>query len=391
MTAIIFNRLIFSAKALFVFGFACVLQGKVSAQTDSDLFKEPLIIENPNDRYQYSGHSRAFTGISSLAITPNGRIWATWYAGVTPNEDANNYVVLATSDDGGETWEEILVVDPDGKGPVRAFDPEIWIDPDNTLWLFWAQTIKHDGRISGVWAMKATDLESKKTTWSEPERLTDGIMMCKPTVLTNGDWLLPVSTWRLTDESAKVVASTDKGKNWHVRGACNVPKAHRNYDEHMIVEKKDGTLWMLVRTRYGIGESFSTDQGKTWSALERSDIQHTNSRFFIRRLNSGNLLLVKHGPIAIDTKRSHLMAFISQDDGETWSKGLLLDERLGVSYPDGQQAANGTIYITYDYSRKNEQLILMTSFKEKDVVDENYDEKIVEVYNNRKVISKGGR
>lgn len=170
-----------------------------------------------------------------------------------------------------------------------------------------------------------------------------------------------------------------------------MPEAHRIFDEHMIVERKDGTLWMLVRTRYGIGESFSSDGGRTWSTLEPSGIEHTSSRFFIRRLGSGNLLLVKHGPIEVKTGRSHLMAFISKDDGATWSKGLLLDERLGVSYPDGQEEPDGTIRITYDYSRTGEQFILMTTFREDDILANAYDKQIIEAYNNRRVISQGGR
>jgi hypothetical protein len=53
---------------------------------------------------------------------------------------------------------------------------------------------------------------------------------------------------------------------------------------------------------------------------------------------------------APDGKRSHLSAFVSDDDGTTWSDGLLLDERES-SYPDGVQAEDGTIYIIYDHQR----------------------------------------
>ena len=136
-------------------------------------------------------------------------------------------------------------------------------------------------------------------------------MMCKPTVLSSGEWILPASTWRDTDNSARVIVSTDKGQTFSLRGACNVPEEVRSFDEHMIVERKDKSLWMLVRTSYGIGESISKDRGKTWSALEPSSIQHPSARFFIRRLNSGNLLLVKHGPISKRTERSHLTAYLS--------------------------------------------------------------------------------
>jgi len=191
-------------------------------------------------------------------------------------------------------------------------------------------------------------------------------MMCKTLVLATGEWVLPASTWRKTNNSARMVVSTDRGKTWSVRGACNVPVAGRAFDEHMFVERKDGSLWLLARTRCGIGESVSTDRGKTWPELQPSAVAQPSARFFIRRLKSGNLLLVKHGPIAERTGRSHLTAFVSTDDGKTWRGGLLLDERNGVSYPDGQQTADGLIYIIYDYSRTKARHILMATFREED-------------------------
>jgi len=135
----------------------------------------------------------------------------------------------------------------------------------------------------------------------------------------------------------------------------------------MLVERQDGSLWMLVRTGYGIGQSVSKDGGKTWSDVERGPIQHTVSRFFIRRLRSGKLLLVKHGPIAERTDRSRLTAFLSADDGKTWSGGLMLDERKGVSYPDGVENPDGAIYLIYDFSRYVEKQVLMAVFTEADV------------------------
>lgn len=338
----------------------------------------------------YSGKDRKFTGISSIAATNDGRLWVTWYAGISPSEDKHNYVVLASSTDDGVTWKEVLVVDPDGEGEIRAFDPQIWHAPDNTLWLFWAQTIGHNGIISELWASKAIALDNEDLSWSEPTKLCKGIMMGKPTVLLDGTWMLPISTWRNTDNSAKVVVSSNKGKTWSVLGACHVPEGLREYDEHLIVEKKDGILWMLIRTNCGMGESYSADKGKTWSEFEISDIQHPSSRFFVGRLASGNLLLVKHGPMLKATGRSHLMAFISKDDGDTWSKGLLIDERPGISYPDVQQRGE-VIYLTYDYNRTTNQQIFMTSFTEEDILSDKYDEKLYELFTRRKVVSKGGK
>ncbi len=135
----------------------------------------------------------------------------------------------------------------------------------------------------------------------------------------------------------------------------------------MIVEKKDGRLWLLARTAYGIGESVSEDGGVTWPELTPSNIVHPSARFFIRRLQSGNLLLVKHGSINEQTGRSHLTAFLSEDDGQSWPFSLLLDERERVSYPDGIQSPDGVLYIIYDYDRTGARQILMAVFKEEDI------------------------
>jgi hypothetical protein len=311
--------------------------------------------------------NRAFQGIPSLAVAPGGRLWATWYAGVTPGEDRNNYVVLSTSGDGGATWREVLVIDPDGSGPVRAFDPELWIAPDGRLLLVWSQmdTGGRDTRL-GVWCLETREPDSEQPAWTAPRRLGDGVMMCKPLVLSTGEWALPISTWRWHDRSAQLVVSTDQGASWTVRGGCNVPAAVREFDEHMFIERRDGSLWLLVRTRYGIGESISTDRGATWPELKPSGLVHTSARFFVRRLASGNLLLVLHAPPLPRSGRSHLTAFVSRDEGRSWSGGLLLDERGGVSYPDGQQTPDGLIRIVYDYQRTRDRQILLASFREED-------------------------
>ena len=185
-------------------------------------------------------------------------------------------------------------------------------------------------------------------------------------MLSSGEWALPISRWKEHDESAQVVVSTDAGTTWVVRGACDVPSAERDYDEHTLVERKDGSLWMLVRTKYGIGESVSTDRGATWPDVVPSTIPHPSARSFIRRLGSGNLLLVKHGPLDTRTNRKLLTAYVSTDDGHTWGGGLLLDERTGVSYPDGQETPDGLIRIMYDYNRVADREILMATFREAD-------------------------
>jgi hypothetical protein len=312
---------------------------------------------------EYADAVRMFQGIPGMERAASGRLWATWYGGGV-TEDQHNYVMLVTSGDDGQTWSSLkAVLDPDRAGPVRAFDPCLWHDPQGRLWLFWAQ--RGQG-LPQLLAMTTDNSGDENPTWSKPRWICEGIMMNKPTVLTDGRWLLPVAIWG-REKSDMVVASADRGQSWQLVGAATVPvKKDRNCDEHMLVERHDGSLWMLVRTGYGIGESVSRDGGKTWSDVQRTTLCPTVSRFFIRRLRSGKLLLVKHAPPR-GAGRSHLTAYLSDDDGKTWQGGLLLDERNGVSYPDGVEGPDGTIYVIYDFSRQDKKQIFMAAFTEEDI------------------------
>jgi len=86
---------------------------------------------------EYADHTRIFQGIPGIESAGNGRLWAVWYAGGPdePGEGPGNYVVLVTSSDDGKTWSgPRLVIDPEG--PVRAFDPCLWIDPPDAYGSF---------------------------------------------------------------------------------------------------------------------------------------------------------------------------------------------------------------------------------------------------------------
>ena len=319
--------------------------------------------------------SRGAQGVPAIERSAQGRLWAAWYAGRSQRgvESSSSYCVLATSGDDGQSWSEKLVIQP--RRFVHTYDPCLWIDPLRRLWFFWAQSAGvQDGRM-GVWAMVTTDANSETPKWSQPRRIANGVMLNKPTVLKNGDWLLSVGLWRdntsvpkvkfdaeelephtiemlihdLGDErGSNVYRSTDQGKSFERIGQVRIPGTR--VDEHMIVERGDGSLWMLLRNTGGIAQSVSTDGGRTWSdgSLYLQGRMFRNKRFFIRRLNSGALLLVRNN--SPDGKRSHMTAFVSDDDGATWKGGLLLDERES-SYPDGIQAEDGTLFIIYDHQR----------------------------------------
>ncbi len=315
--------------------------------------------------------------------TPKGRLWACWVAG---GDSPKAHFVLATSDDDGETWSKPrLVIDAHSQNlPMdrSVLVGNLWTDPLGRLWLFFDQAMgMHDGR-NGVWASICENPDADQPAWSAPRRIWHGVMLNKPIVLKSGEWLLPLSldqrpgcgpfkdAFKELDplRGANVFASTDKGATWERRGAARFPDP--DWHEHMLVERNDGSLWMLGRTNNGIIQTTSINGGRTWAEPTEPDgIRQPNARFHVRRLASGKLLLVKHGDkIDSHAGRVQLSAWLSVDDGKSWDGGLVIDERPGISYPDGIQAPDGKIYISYDRNRATDGEILMARFTEQDIL-----------------------
>ncbi len=340
----------------------------------------PKLNTSPLPEFDYDNLDYGMT--IGIERTPKGRLWAAWVAGC---DCPRAFMVANTSDDNGETWSKprLVINSQSNNLPMHrsVIVGNLWTDPLGRLWFFFDQVMHHyDGR-GGLWASFCENPDDENPVWSSPQRIWHGSMLNKPTVLSTGEWLLPVQLRENKGHGpfndifpeldpfrgVNVFISRDKGKTFerhsNVRFSCT------NWPEPMIIERKDGSLWMLARTGNGIMESTSSDRGKTWSTPFSSSINHPVARFHIRRLASGRILLVKHGE-TIDTHegRSKLTAWLSEDDGTSWKGGLMLDERSRISYPDGTQAPDGTIYITYDRERSPLGEILMARITEKDIL-----------------------
>ncbi|MDR1283662.1 MAG: glycoside hydrolase [Opitutaceae bacterium] len=348
----------------------------------------PILNTQPLPEY---GHDRLDYGMTiGIERTRGGRLWACRVGG---GDNEKSFFVLATSDDNGASWSDSrLVIDPhDSSLPLdrRTIVGNLWLDPRGRLWLFFDQAMTYfDGR-AGTWFTRCDNPDADTPAWTPPVRIWHGCSLNKPIVLSSGEWLLPVSLWnreKIHDpfkeafheldhlRMANVLVSTDEGNTWQRRGGAAFP--HPEFDEPQLIERRDGSVWMTARTHYGLWASVSKNGGQSWSQPEPAAIANANARHFLRRLQSGRLLLVKHGSRPDECPgvayapgaRSFLTAFLSDDDGATWNGSLILDERADVSYPDGTQAPDGTIFVSYDYNRDTRGEILLARFTEKDVI-----------------------
>ena len=327
------------------------------------------VLDDPSG--PYADENRVFQGIPGIECTKKGTYHAVFYTGME-TEQAGNFLLVFRADDPhgfGRPYMAVVPADPDN---VRCFDPCLWTDPYGRLNLFWAQSYgMYDGRI-GVWRAVCSDPDAVIPEFSPPARVANGVMMNKPVALSGGDWLLPCAIWKnpafdaeyIEDERySNVYRSSDGGKSFALIGRADY--GDRLIDEHMIYERRDGSLVMLIRAAGGIGRAESRDGGATWENERDSGLGGPCSRFCVRRLKSGRLLLVNHYKF---TGRNNLTAMLSEDDGETWKGFLTIDGRANVSYPDAVESPDGMINVIYDRERYKDKEILLARITEEDIL-----------------------
>ncbi len=313
-----------------------------------------------------------WAGIPGIEVTSSGRIFIVWFSGGEKEPMPENTIYLCMSDDGGEIFERSCVMAGPQNGS-RAFDPTLWIDPSGRLWLIFNRGNKETAE-HGVYARICMEPDAALPVWGEEFRVGYDVpfsfRMNKPTVLSTGEWIMPVThgsqptfdwfAWKLQQQGVGI--SYDQGKNWTLHGAVDTPYFAL---ENMIMERRDGSLVMYIRAGGGIiWQSISKDRGITWSEGNPTTISNPGSRFYIRALPDGKWLLINSPD---PEKRTGLVAYLSYDEGNTWRGGLVLDKRDNVSYPDAAFCKDGTILAVYDRDRKGCGEILFTAFTKDDV------------------------
>ncbi len=319
-------------------------------------------------------NERAWQGIPSVEIVGPNHLLMTWYSG-GKGEGSGNYVTVAESMDNARTWKKnALIIAPPGK-EYRVFDPAIWKDAKGKVHLYWAQSKgMWDGK-GGVWTSVLT-FKTDTIIASKPIRQMAGVMLNKPTNISQTTFLMPVSYWRFhpspeASSGAMVFQATyntsSTGYAVSTAHPVKIPldNSIRMFDEHDIVVIGVNKLLCLLRTTKGIYYSQSNDNGLTWTKGQPFTAVGPTiaSRFHIAKLKSGNILLVLN---ASGTIRNNLKAFLSTDNAKTWTRSLLLDPRDNVSYPDAAFDNNGNIFVSYDRNRSTDKEINLAVFKESD-------------------------
>ena len=244
-----------------------------------------------------------------------------------------------------------------------CWNPVLFKPTSGPLMLFY----KMGPSPSEWWGMLMTSDDEGKS-WTYPRKLGKnnaigdllGPVKNKPIQLADGTIICPSSTevevnekdkWRVHFEFTK-----DLGKTWEVVGPIN-DGTDFNAIQPSLLTYGSSKMQILCRTQEGvISQSWSSDNGKTWSKMQTTNLPNPNSGTDAVTLKDGRQLLVYNHSVRkgeFPSGRNILNVAISKD-GLKWLPVLTLESSKGeYSYPAVIQSSDGLVHITYTFLRRS--------------------------------------
>lgn len=326
----------------FVLAAACGAAGPGSAAAQSVA---------PAGRFIYETAPFPSAHASTIAETSDGLVTA-WFGGTREGAaDVGIWVSRRVNGAWTAPVEVATGVQPDGTRHP-CWNPVLFNAPDKTLTLFY----KVGPTPRTWWGMVRTSRDNGRT-WGEARRLPDGILgpvKNKPVRLADGTLLSGSSTetdarpsvWRVHFER-----STDGGVTWskvappEAAGTTQIDAIQPS-----ILIHPGGRLQAVGRSRSGrIFETWSSDAGRTWSAVSLIALPNPSAGTDAVTLRDGRHLLVYNHTAQ---GRSPLNVAVSRD-GKVWEAAFVLESEPGeYSYPAIIQSSDGKVHITYTWKRQ---------------------------------------
>ncbi|MFD2967504.1 sialidase family protein [Sphingobacterium bambusae] len=302
---------------------------------------------------------------ATLAETPNGLVYA--FFGGTRERHPDVEIYTCRFENGAWTPPVSAAdgVQEDGSR-LPTWNPVLYQVPGGELLLFY----KIGPKPSEWWGMIKRSHDGGKT-WSAAEKLLEGYIgpvKNKPVLLANGNLIAPTSTegngWNIHFE-----ISPDFGKTWRKVGPIARGEDNLNAIQPSILDHGNGTLQILARSRnWALVESWSTDNGETWSPLKKISLPNNNSGTDAVTMKNGTHVLVYNHvlPPKDNPKgaRTPLNVAVSKD-GKNWDAVLILEDSpiSQYSYPAVIQTQDGMLHFVYTWRRQKMKHVVVDPSK----------------------------
>jgi len=197
-------------------------------------------------------------------------------------------------------------------------------------------------------------------TWETPVKLSDPwcgcihslIQMKSGRIVLVGQEIIP--QWR---HATVMWASDDLGKTWQRGDMLDYGVGthdHAGSLEGSVIERKDGSLYLLLRTESGFLWEASSRDGLKWDGLKQTTIKSVTCCPQMARLADGRIALLWNAPPRHDpasgSSRVELSLAFSADETATWSKPVIVAAIYvpggRVSYPYLYERKPGELWIT---------------------------------------------
>jgi len=294
------------------------------------------------------------------------------------------------SSDGGKTWKTYPIFKDSNNFDIRiervllrtsngtiilAFANE----KERANWKWNNEISDSPGATIPTYAIRSLD-EGK--TWQDLQKLHDEWTGANRDIIetNNGNIIFTSMMMRHNPGHHAIVTYTSKtnGLNWIRSNIIDLGGVghHSGVTEATIEQLKDGRIWMLMRTNWGVfWEAYSENDGLKWEKYKPTKIDASTAPGLLQRLQSGRLILVwnRYYPegknyyplyggdgiateVATSNHREELSIMFSDDDGKTWNEPVVIakttpeSKTKTLSYPRVFEATPGEIWITTTYS-----------------------------------------
>jgi alpha-L-fucosidase len=284
---------------------------------------------------------------ASTIVETNDGLLAAWFGGTHErNPDICIYTSRKSKNDKWSTPE--MVADGVQSSTLRypCWNPVLFKRDNGDIVLYYKA-----GPSPSTWWSEYKVSEDEGKTWSAKAgipRACLGPIKNKPVRLSTGKILYPTSIEIVGKWNVYMETSEQDLSNWE-----KIEIDNNGFDaiQPSVLHYADGSLQILCRSKNkNIVESWSRDNGKTWSELEATSLPNNNSGTDAVTLSNGLQLLI-YNPI---TQGRNQLAIAVSIDGKNWKRLLDIEnEPIGeFSYPAIIEDKNGIVHATYTYNRE---------------------------------------
>lgn len=327
----------------------------IQAQPIDSVLPQPGFVKSEFIFEQAQFHS---CHASTIVETRDG-FFAAWFGGT--KEGARD-VGIWVSRQNGSAWSEPFElangVDEQNRIRYPCWNPVLFQPKKGPLLLFY----KVGTKPSSWWGMLMRS-EDGGRSWSRPKRLPKDIygpIKNKPIELED-NWILCGSSTEDGGWRVHLERTHSFGHQWSRSAPVNEAMEFAAIQPTLLAYPS-GKIQMLCRTKQReITESWSDDNGFTWSRMMPTDLPNPNSGIDSVVLRDGRALLVYNHT---SESRSVLNVAVSTD-GKRWNSVMVLENLPGseFSYPAVIQASDGLVHITYTWKRQRIKHVIIDPFK----------------------------